>query len=172
MTITKYQVDKEANAMWTGIITTAVGVLYLPNYNPAWGELAYEHEGDSGFDLRAAIEDPVIIKSGERAIIPSGLKIKLMPGTELQVRSRSGNAAKLGLAVLNSPGTIDQCYTGEIGIILINHDDEPIIIKPGMKIAQAVIAPVLRATFSTITQLSETTRGEGGFGSTDAPKAA
>jgi dUTP pyrophosphatase len=129
---------------------------------------AYETADAAGMDLRAAVADdaPVTLKPGERAMIPTGLTIALPAGHEAQVRPRSGLAAKHGVTCLNTPGTIDADYRGEVKVILINLGQEPFIIKRGERIAQMVIAPVTRAELSVVTTLDETQRGSGGFGST------
>ena len=123
-------------------------------------------EFSAGVDLLAAIESPLTLQSGEHTIIPSGLAIALPPGYEAQVRPRSGLAAKHGVSVLNSPGTIDSDYRGEVGVILINHGPQPFTIERGMRIAQMVVAPVNAVTWSEMDALPESGRGEGGFGST------
>ncbi len=143
-----------------------VKVLYLPNYNKEWGPVRYNHIGDSGFDLRAALENDVILRPSERKLIVTGIKVCLPENTELQVRSRSGMALKMGVIVANQPGTVDQSYTGEIGVILYNISNYEYLVKPGDKIAQAVIAPVLYVNFEEINEINETTRGSSGFGST------
>jgi dUTP pyrophosphatase len=114
----------------------------------------------------AAVPADLILGPGKRALVPTGISIALPAGTEAQVRPRSGLAAKNGVTVLNSPGTIDADYRGEIAVILINHGDEPFVITRGMRIAQMVIATVAQATFSEVDNLDETARGAGGFGST------
>ncbi|MEL6492944.1 MAG: dUTP diphosphatase [Cyanobacteria bacterium J06621_3] len=125
---------------------------------------AYEHEDDAGLDLCAIA--PHTIQPGESALIPTGIAIELPMGTEAQVRPRSGLALKHSVTVLNTPGTIDAGYRGEISIILINHGVVPFEVLPGMRIAQMVIAPVLRANLQTVSHLSGSIRGKGGFGST------
>lgn len=129
---------------------------------------SYESAGAAGMDLRAAVpaESVVSIAPGEIKLVPTGLSIALPEGAELQVRPRSGLAAKHGVTVLNSPGTVDSDYRGEIKAILINHGQEPFLIQRGDRIAQAVIAPVAQARWVLRESLDETTRGEGGFGST------
>ena len=129
---------------------------------------AYETADAAGMDLRAAVSDDssVTLKPGERALIPTGLTIALPAGYEAQVRPRSGLAAKHGITCLNSPGTIDADYRGEVKVILINLGQAPFVIKRGERIAQMVIAPVTRAELKVVTQLDETGRGAGGFGST------
>lgn len=125
---------------------------------------AYAHEGDAGLDLFASA--PVVLQPGESALVPTGISLELPPGTEAQVRPRSGLALNHQITVLNSPGTIDAGYRGEIGVILINHGHHPFEVTIGMKIAQMVIQPVLRVTVEASEALSNTTRGEKGFGST------
>ncbi len=125
---------------------------------------SFAHPGDAGMDL-CSIEDK-ILKPSESALIKTGLSIELPPNTEAQVRPRSGLAYKNAVTVLNTPGTIDEGYRGEIGVILINHGKENFHIEKGMRIAQMVIKPILEVTIEEITELSGTTRGEGGFGST------
>lgn len=129
---------------------------------------AYETADAAGMDLRAANpeSEPVILAPGERALVPTGLTMALPSGYEAQVRPRSGLAAKHGVTCLNSPGTIDADYRGEVKVILINHGQEPFVIKRGERIAQMVIAPVTRAELDLVTTLDETARGTGGFGST------
>lgn len=124
----------------------------------------YAHPGDAGMDLFSAVEKT--IKPGDFALIGTGIKIGLPENTEAQVRPRSGLAIKNGVTVLNSPGTVDEGYRGEIGVILINHSKEDFTVTPGMKIAQMVITPVIRAQINEVDELSDTRRGEGGFGST------
>lgn len=129
---------------------------------------AYQTALAAGVDLIAAnaADAPVVIAPGARALVPTGIAIALPEGYEAQVRPRSGLAAKQGLTVLNSPGTIDADYRGEIQVILINHGSESVEIARGMRIAQMVVATVTRATFVETVSLDETTRGQGGFGST------
>lgn len=124
----------------------------------------YAHEGDSGFDLIA--NDNLILRAGARACVPTGIAVAVPLGYELQVRPRSGLALKHGITVLNSPGTVDAGYRGQVGVILINHGDEDFTVVRGMKIAQGVIAPVMKAEFIVVSELSETSRGAGGYGST------
>jgi dUTP pyrophosphatase len=127
----------------------------------------YETGGSSGSDLRAAVQSPVEIVPSARELIPTGLEIELPTTHEAQIRPRSGLALKKGLTVLNSPGTIDPDYRGEIQVLLVNHGEETVQIDRGMRIAQMVIAPVARATW-TGAELSVTDRGADGFGSTGA----
>jgi len=126
----------------------------------------YETPSSAGMDLRANIGDPIILKPLERAIIKTGLFIELPIGFEAQVRPRSGLAAKKGITVLNTPGTIDADYRGEIGVILVNLSNETFIVEDGERVAQLVIAKHERAEWIEVTELSETNRGAGGFGST------
>ncbi len=126
---------------------------------------AYATRGAAGMDLLAAVTEPVTILPGARALIPTGLAVVLPPGHELQVRPRSGLALRHGIMVANSPGTIDEDYRGEIGIILLNAGSESFTVARGMRIAQAVLSPVLRAVWQESAALDETAR-TGGFGST------
>lgn len=123
-------------------------------------------DGAAAADLRAALDAPLVLQPGERALINTGLRVEIPVGYEGQVRPRSGLAIKHGVTVLNSPGTIDSDYRGLAQIILINHGTQPFTISHGERIAQLVIAPVTRAAFIEATELSATDRGEGGFGST------
>ncbi|CAI8394771.1 MAG: Deoxyuridine 5'-triphosphate nucleotidohydrolase [Flavobacteriaceae bacterium] len=127
---------------------------------------SYETIASAGMDIRAYITQPVIIKPMQRAIIKTGLYLELPIGTEAQVRPRSGLAAKKGITVLNSPGTIDADYRGEVGVILINLSSEDFVVENGARIAQLVLAKHDRAQWQQVDQLSSTDRGEGGFGST------
>lgn len=122
----------------------------------------------SGCDARASIQEPVTILPGTSAVVPTGVKVALPEGYEIQVRPRSGFAAKNQVTVLNTPGTIDSDYRGEICIILMNHGKEPFVISPKMRIAQLVLAPVIQADFVLHESLSVTQRGEGRFGHTGA----
>lgn len=126
----------------------------------------YAHPGDAGFDLVAAISKPVTIYPGHREVIPTGIKVAIPDGYELQIRSRSGMTRNYGVIVANSPGTIDCGYRGEVGVILANIDEfDSFTVQPGMKIAQGVLSPVVQAEFIKVESLGETERGEGGFGS-------
>lgn len=127
---------------------------------------SYETIASAGMDIRAYITHPVIIKPMQRAIIKTGLYLELPIGTEAQVRPRSGLAIKKGITVLNSPGTIDADYRGEVGVILINLSSEDFVVENGARIAQLVLAKHDRAQWQQVDQLSSTDRGEGGFGST------
>ena len=129
---------------------------------------AYQSADAAGLDLLAAVPDdsPVTLLPGQYVLVPTALKIALPPGYEAQVRPRSGLASKYGVTVLNAPGTIDADYRGEIGVLLINHGAAPFLIRRGERIAQMVIAPVVRAELVAANSLSATDRGGGGFGST------
>jgi dUTP pyrophosphatase len=129
---------------------------------------AYQSALAAGLDLLAAVPEaePVVLLPGARALVPTALTIALPPGYEAQVRPRSGLAAKHGVTVLNTPGTIDADYRGEIGVILINHGDAPFSIRRGERIAQMVVAAVVRAELTAVDTLAATDRGSGGFGST------
>ena len=126
----------------------------------------------AGVDLVAAVADPVVLEPGRRALIPTGIAIQLPSGFEAQVRPRSGLAVKHGVTILNSPGTIDADYRGEIGVILINHSDQPFTVTRGMRIAQLVVAPVTQVQWHAVEDLNETARGAGGFGSTGTASPA
>ncbi|MBX9682877.1 MAG: dUTP diphosphatase [Hyphomicrobium sp.] len=134
---------------------------------------AYQTDDAAGMDLIAALADgrDIILRAGEHAIIPTGLAMALPPGTEAQVRPRSGLAAKSGVTVLNSPGTIDADYRGEISVILINLGKAPFTVRRGERIAQMILAPVTRARLVAAVTLDETARGAGGFGSTGVAAA-
>ncbi|WP_198374811.1 dUTP diphosphatase [Neoroseomonas rubea] len=127
---------------------------------------SYATEGAAGMDLLAAVMSSVVIPPGGRMLVPTGLRIAIPPGYELQVRPRSGLALKNGIVLPNSPGTIDEDYRGEVGVIVLNASDAPFTVERGMRIAQAVIAPVVRAAWREVAELPETARGAGGFGST------
>ena len=129
---------------------------------------AYETSGSAGMDLRAAVpaDQPLTLAPGARALVPTGLKIALEQGYEAQVRPRSGLALKHGITCLNSPGTVDSDYRGEVGVILINHGQDAFVIQRGERIAQMVIAKHEQAEMVEVGALDETARGAGGFGST------
>ncbi len=127
---------------------------------------AYATEGAAGMDLMAAVDVPMTLPPGGRAMVPTGIAIALPDGFEAQVRPRSGLAAKHGVTVLNSPGTVDSDYRGEVRVILINLGDAALQIGPGMRIAQMVVAPVSRCAWALTDDLEDTVRGAGGFGST------
>jgi len=139
-------------------------VVRFQRTNPAATLPQYAHPGDAGMDLCSC--EACEIAPGATRLVHTGLVMELPPGTEAQVRPRSGLALKHGITLLNTPGTIDQGYRGEIGIIMINHGRETFHITSGMRIAQMVIAPVLRATVEEVADVSATARGSGGFGST------
>ncbi len=126
---------------------------------------SYATPGSAGADLAAAIEAPLVLPPGGRALVPTGIALALPEGYEAQVRPRSGLALRHGVTVLNSPGTIDSDYRGEIGVILANLGGESVTIARGERIAQLVVAPVRQATWLTVASLPETPRGAGGFGS-------
>lgn len=127
---------------------------------------AYGSAQAAGLDVHAALDQPLVLGRGERALIPTGFALALPPGFEAQARPRSGLALKQGLTLLNSPGTIDADYRGEVKIILINHGEDSTTIHPGDRIAQLVIAPVAQVELVPVPQLDQTQRGCGGFGST------
>ncbi len=129
---------------------------------------SYATAGAAGMDLLAAVRGPLIIPPGEWALVPTGLRVALPAGHELQVRPRSGLALKHGIVLPNSPGTVDEDYRGELQVIVMNAGTEPFTITRGMRIAQAVLAPVVRAVWHETETLEATARGEGGFGSTGA----
>lgn len=149
---------------------------YLPHYHiEKWGKIEYKHADDSGFDVRAAIETPMTLNPKEYALIPTGIIVALEKETtfeeachaELQIRPRSGLAAKHGIGVVNAPGTVDFGYRGEIKVILINLGSEPFEIAPGDRIAQGVVTPVFRVNIVPVDEVaSSTDRQAGGFGST------
>ena len=126
----------------------------------------YETAGSSGMDIAAHIEKEIVIEPGGKAIIPTGFSISIPKGFEVQIRPRSGLAAKEGISVLNTPGTIDADYRGEIKVILINLGKKKFFIENGMRIAQMVVSPIIQAQFKEVEFLPETKRGESGFGST------
>ena len=127
---------------------------------------AYATAGAAGVDLLAAVTAPVVLAPGARALIPTGLLIAVPAGHELQIRPRSGLALRHGIMVANSPGTVDEDYRGELQVILLNAGTEPFTIERGLRMAQAVLAPVVRATWTVVAQLDPTVRGVQGFGST------
>jgi dUTP pyrophosphatase len=151
-------------------MTRDIAVLRLPHGAdlPLPG---YATAGAAGMDLLAAVPAPVTIAPGARALIPTGLVVALPPGHELQVRPRSGLALRHGIVLPNSPGTIDEDYRGEIQVIMMNLGSEPFTVERGMRIAQAVLAPVVRAAWRVADTLEETERGARGFGSTGLAEA-
>ena len=126
----------------------------------------YETADAAGVDVLAAIDADVVIRAGMRALIPTGIAVALPSGYEWQLRPRSGLAFKHGISLPNTPGTIDADYRGEVKVLLINHGDTDFVVSRGMRIAQAVLAPVWRATLQVVDTLDDTARGTGGFGST------
>lgn len=132
----------------------------------AWPTPSYATANSAGMDLKADITEPVTLGPLERALIPTGLYIALPEGTEAQVRPRSGLAAKHGISVLNSPGTIDADYRGEVKVILVNLSNEPFVVNPGERIAQMVVARYEQVEWDEVEVLDDTERGAGGFGST------
>ena len=143
----------------------AVAVQILP-HGAGLGLPEYATAQSAGVDLRAAVSEPVTLDPGGRALVPTGLALGLPPGYEAQVRPRSGLALNNGLTVLNSPGTIDADYRGEVGVILINHGADPFVVERGMRVGQLVVTPVTQLRFEECSSLDDTGRGAGGFGST------
>lgn len=134
--------------------------------NSGYGLPSYESFEAAGMDVRAALKEPMTLGPGERCLVPTGLRMQLPSGYECQVRPRSGLALKKGISVLNTPGTVDADYRGEVGIILINLSQEPFIINPGERIAQFVVKQYTRIEWEPVARLDETKRGDGGFGHT------
>ena len=127
---------------------------------------AYETTGSAGMDIRAAVEVPMTLSPGKRALVPTGFIFEIPEGYEAQIRPRSGLAFKHGITCLNTPGTIDSDYRGEVKVLLVNLGDEDFLIERGMRIAQVVIAPVTQMSVTVVDVVAETERGSGGFGST------
>lgn len=151
-------------------MTVTIAIQRLPHA----GDLPlprYETEHAAGLDLAACVPADITLAPGKRALVPTGFAIALPPGTEAQVRPRSGLAAKHGITVLNSPGTIDADYRGELGVILINLGEVAFTVSRGMRIAQLVVAPVAQAVLAETAELPPTQRGSGGFGSTGTGQA-
>jgi dUTP pyrophosphatase len=148
-------------------VIPTVPILRLP-HNTDLPLPAYETPGAAGMDLRAAVaeDEPITLHPGDRFAVPTGLAFALPEGFEAQVRPRSGLAAKAGVTCLNTPGTVDSDYRGEVKVILINHGPDAFVIRRGDRIAQLVIAPVVQAAWRETDSLDETQRGKGGFGST------
>jgi dUTP pyrophosphatase len=144
-----------------------LGIVRLP-HSDGLPLPAYETKGAAGMDLRAAVPEdrPVLLLPGKRALVPTGLIMEVPAGFEAQIRPRSGLALKHGITCLNTPGTIDSDYRGEVMVLLVNHGDEDFEISRGMRVAQMIIAPVTSATIEERSLSSETARGAGGFGST------
>lgn len=139
------------------IETVAFDKKHLPHYATS---------DSAGADLKACVDKPIILNPGETALISTGLRVAIPSGYEIQIRPRSGLALKHGVTVLNTPGTIDADYRGDVGVVLINHGKEPFTIEPNMRIAQLVIAKVIQGQFILKETLAATQRGEGGFGHT------
>ena len=127
---------------------------------------AYQTTGAAGMDLCAALREPLILGPGQRRFVPTGIALALPAGYEGQVRARSGLALRNGIGIVNAPGTIDEDYRGEIGVVLVNHGDEPFTVEPLSRIAQLIVAQVARVEVVLVEALDETLRGEGGYGST------
>ena len=127
---------------------------------------AYMTAGAAGADVVAAVAEDLVLARGDRAVVPTGFALEVPDGFEVQVRPRSGLAARYGVTLLNSPGTIDSDYRGPVGVVLVNHGREPFVVRRGERIAQLVVAPVVQAAFREVHTLAASTRGEGGFGST------
>ncbi len=127
---------------------------------------AYMSDGAAGADVVAAVAEDFVLAPGARALVPTGFALEVPAGYEVQVRPRSGLALKAGVTCLNSPGTIDSDYRGPVGVILVNHGDQPFVVRRGERIAQLVVAPVARASFGEAGMLAASVRGDGGFGST------
>jgi dUTP pyrophosphatase len=144
-------------------VTAKLLVELMPH---AVGLPEYASELAAGADLRAALSAPLVIAPGERHLVPTGLRIAIPRGFEGQVRPRSGLALRHGLTVLNAPGTIDADYRGELGVLLVNLGEKPVVLERGERVAQLVVAPVSRVEFTEVSALPATERGEGGFGST------
>jgi len=146
-------------------MTVSVSVTRLP-HGADLDLPGYETADAAGMDLRAAVKADMEIAPGARALVPTGLAIALPPGYEAQVRPRSGLALRNGISLVNSPGTIDADYRGEVGVIIINHGEESFTVTRGMRIAQMIVAPVTQAAWQEVDALPDTERGAGGFGST------
>jgi len=127
---------------------------------------AYMTHGAAGADVVAAVEGELVLAPGERAVVPTGFALEVPPGYEVQIRPRSGLAAKHGVTCLNSPGTIDSDYRGPVGVVLVNLGHEPFVVRRGERIAQLIVAPVVQADFREVEALAVSARGQGGFGST------
>lgn len=127
---------------------------------------AYETFSSAGMDVRAAVKEPVVLNPMQRLLVPTGLRVQLPHGYEMQLRPRSGLALKKGITLLNTPGTVDADYRGEIGVILINLSQEPFTINPGERICQMVVSSYTHVEWQAVNKIDETERGEGGFGHT------
>ncbi|MBM1816058.1 dUTP diphosphatase [Pseudosulfitobacter pseudonitzschiae] len=150
--------------------TVTVQFLWDTGADTALGLPSYETSGAAGADLRANFADraPVVLKPGARTLVPTGLRLAIPAGFEVQVRPRSGLALKHGVTLVNTPGTIDSDYRGPLGVIMINLGADDFVVEHGMRIAQMVVAPVIQARFDLVDVLDDTARGAGGFGSTGA----
>jgi dUTP pyrophosphatase len=158
--------DRTTMAAFDGSVVTKIPlrIKKLSNFR---GDLpSYQTALASGFDVRAMLDTPMVLQPGERALIPTGLAFEIPPGFEIQARPRSGWAIKQGMGLVNSPGTIDADYRGEVKIIVVNLGGEPVEIKDQDRVAQLVLAPVYQAQFELVEDLESTERGAGGFGST------
>lgn len=143
-------------------------VKYLSNYNETWDRLGFAKPGDSGMDLRAAISETIVLQAGQRQIIPNGIICEMEDENsnyEIQIRPRSGLAAKNGIIVVNTPGTVDWGYRGELKTILLNTGTEPFTINPGDRIAQMVVCPIIRPQIEQVEEVNVSERGASGFGS-------
>ena len=143
-------------------------VKYLFNYNETWDRLGFAKPGDSGMDLRAAISETIVLQAGQRQIIPNGIICEMEDENsnyEIQIRPRSGLAAKNGIIVVNTPGTVDWGYRGELKTILLNTGTEPFTINPGDRIAQMVVCPIIRPQIEQVEEVNVSERGASGFGS-------
>ncbi len=145
-------------------MSVTVKVRRVGNRGPPLELPRYETEGSAGLDLRA--DEPFSLAPGERRLVPTGLAVEIPPGHEGSVRPRSGLAVRHGVGMVNAPGTVDSDYRGELQVILVNHGKDPVAFDRGERIAQMVIAPVVRAKLELVEALSDTGRGHGGFGST------
>jgi len=158
---------QRGNAFGAGFTSASPVVLKFKKLAHFKGELpSYQTEGASGLDVRACLDEPISLAPGERALIPTGLSLEIPNGYEVQVRPRSGLAIKKGLSLVNTPGTVDADYRGEVKVILINLGQESFVIQDQERIAQLVVCPVIQATIELSEDLTETGRGAGGFGST------
>ena len=149
-------------------MSVTIEVQWDDGADKSFGLPAYETAGAAGADLRANLPDQtaLTLKSGGRALVPTGLRMAIPAGFEVQIRPRSGLALKRGITLLNTPGTIDSDYRGPLGVIMVNLGDDDFEVTHGMRIAQMVVAPVIQAAFAIVASLDETARGAGGFGST------
>lgn len=127
---------------------------------------SYETPGAAGMDIHAAIEHPIVLHSLDRVLIPTGLRVQLPQGYEMQIRPRSGLAMRHGISIVNTPGTVDADFRGEIQVVIINLSKEPFVVNPGERICQMVIAPYTRVDWEPVDEIDRTVRGEGGFGHT------